>query len=478
MGRLFWKFFLATFVTLCLSAMAVVLGMHAYHTRSGQESDFEHGPKARFEVQLCAFLLERSGHTALQEFLLQHSDCEVLVVDRAGHELLGREISAEQLQRVRSYFQQTELPDSVMKRSVNGTDYLLFSVSQRLMEGVGRLPMPPVPEGPGSFVRPRMERPEEPDDIPPQSDGPPPHLRPTFFFHPPLLEPLIITVLASLCLSVLLAWYLSRPIKVLRGALTAVGEGRLDTRVGAVSARNDEIGELGRDFDLMVQRVALLVNAQQRLLHDVSHELRSPLARLQVATGLLRKEPSLLESGLDRIELESTRLDALIGEILTLSRIECGMQTMPHEEVNIEELLQGIIEDAQFEAERIGVQVRLVHSEKVMAMVQPELIRRAIENVVRNGLKFTPREQTLAIELLKSGCQCCIRVLDTGPGLAESELEAIFNPFYQSSAGKTDNGYGLGLTIARRAVLGHGGTIVAENRPTGGLCVEIRLPVC
>ena len=160
--------------------------------------------------------------------------------------------------------------------------------------------------------------------------------------------PISIGILASLGFSALLAWYLAKPIRHLRGAFDAAAAGKLDTRIGPrMGRRRDEIADLGRDFDRMAHQLQILLGSQRRLLHDVSHELRSPLARLQAAIGLARQQPEKLDASLDRIERESGRLDELVGELLTLSRLEAGMSGAADEEVDLVELVAGIADDAR-----------------------------------------------------------------------------------------------------------------------------------
>lgn len=292
--------------------------------------------------------------------------------------------------------------------------------------------------------------------------------------------PLVWTLLASLGSAALLARYFSKPIGHLRDAFDAAANGNLQARVGdSMGRRRDELADLGHDFDRMADRLNTLMDAQRRLLHDVSHELRSPLARLQVAVGLARQQPEKLESTMDRIERESSRIDDLVGELLTLSRLEAGVLGASEEEIRVAELLADIVEDARFEAEGNQQQVMFEGSCDVVLKGRPELLYRAIENVVRNALKHTPSGKRITVTCGVDMAARTLRlaVLDEGPGVAEAELSGIFEPFFRGSGAQNTDGHGLGLAIANRVIQSHGGSINTSNRPGGGLCVEMLLPL-
>jgi two-component system OmpR family sensor kinase len=288
--------------------------------------------------------------------------------------------------------------------------------------------------------------------------------------------PIIGGIIGSLAASALLAWYLARPIRVLREAFESTAAGKLDTRVQQrMGSRRDEIADLGRDFDRMATRIESLVISQRRLLHDVSHELRSPLARLQVAIGLARQDPQKLQITLDRVERESTRLDDLVGELLTLSRLEASASDQIRGRLDLAELLVTISDDARFEAQASGRDLRCVAPAAFMMDGHEESLHRALENVIRNALKYTPEGGTVDVELKAIGAGAEVTVCDRGPGVPDDDLDRIFEPFYRGSQPRLP-GAGLGLAIAQRAVRSHGGNIRASNRSDGGLCVEIRLP--
>jgi two-component system OmpR family sensor kinase len=287
-----------------------------------------------------------------------------------------------------------------------------------------------------------------------------------------------IGILVSLGFSALLAWYLSKPIRHLRWAFAAASKGKLDTRVTSMMGRRrDEIADLGRDFDRMAQQLQQLILSQQRLLHDVSHELRSPLARLQAAIGLARQNPRKTEASLERIERESMRLDELVEEVLTLSRLEAGTGVGRRERVDLTELVADIADDARYEAQAHGRDVVFAGDGEAVSEVYGHMLHRAFENVVRNGVKFTREGTTVEVGTAATAQAITVTVADRGPGVPEGEIESIFEPFYRGGQGDHTDGFGLGLAIARRAVEAHGGRIRARNREGGGLVMEIVLPL-
>jgi signal transduction histidine kinase len=291
--------------------------------------------------------------------------------------------------------------------------------------------------------------------------------------------PIGAAVLASLLFAALLAWYFARPIRALRQAFDAAASGDLVPRFTAKPrAGGDELTTLGRDFDRMTARLRTLLDGQKNLLHDVSHELRSPLARLQAAIGLAHQQPDKAAASMERIERESVRMDKLVGELLTLSRLEAGAFDAPRQEFSIGELLDDILQDAKFEAASNGREVAVTGTADAQLNGQPELLARAIENVVRNAIKHSPAGGKVEVETALDARFIRIHVMDRGPGVAPEDLGKIFQPFYRSSSTEKDvDGHGLGLAIAQQVVQQHGGRIAAANRTGGGLCVELSLPL-
>jgi two-component system sensor histidine kinase CpxA len=260
--------------------------------------------------------------------------------------------------------------------------------------------------------------------------------------------------------------------------------GNLSARVGTSDVnRNDELAELSRDFNHMAEQIESLINSQQRLLADISHELRSPLARLTVALGLTRLHaPAECEPGLNRIELEAERLNTLIGSLLRLARLEGGSAVLESEPVTLDRVVHDVAADADFEAQSRKRHVRITHTDPCTIPGNKELLRSAIENVVRNALNYTPEGTEVQISLQKLSVNghstALVSVRDRGHGVPDAALRDIFLPFYRvgDARDRFSGGSGLGLSITERAVRLHGGTVSAQNCADGGLLIEVRLP--
>src|SRR5579871_210764 len=300
------------------------------------------------------------------------------------------------------------------------------------------------------------------------------------------LTGLIIGLVTSGLVCYLLSWYLTKPIVRLRKAARQLAAGDLTARTGAPgSARSDEMAGLMHDFDGMAERLETLLKAQSRLLNDISHELRSPLARLNVALGLARQRANPESADmLDRIELEASRLNELIGRILTLARLEDGEQLVPQTPVPLGELVESVVEDAEFEAQarRCHVRATIAKGEWIVCG-NASLLHSAVENVVRNAIRYTHEGTSVEVDLRgleQSGKQeAVLRVSDAGPGVPADALGKLFEPFYRldDARGRQTGGVGLGSAITERAVRFHGGRVAAFNRQPTGLIVEIRLPL-
>jgi len=320
---------------------------------------------------------------------------------------------------------------------------------------------------------------------PPFGDFPPPeHFGPPGEAGPPGAPGLripfwavIAGCLASLPSAAGLAWYFAKPIRRLREGFALAASGQLGVRVSpGMGRRRDELADLGRDFDHMAERMQQMVDGQKRLLHDVSHELRSPLARLQAAVGLARQRPERMDETLSRIERESERMNLLIGELLTLSRLEAGNAGVVGP-VDMGELLQALIEDARFEGMGRQVGIDYVPGRMALVVADGEMLHRAIENIVRNALRYAPPGSCVHIEAGADGSgQFHIAVLDRGPGVNENELAAIFTPFYRGQGETRSDGYGLGLAIASQIVRMANGVIAAKNIENAGLQVCVSFP--
>jgi signal transduction histidine kinase len=286
--------------------------------------------------------------------------------------------------------------------------------------------------------------------------------------------------LVSFAIAALLAWYFSKPIGNLKKAFKLVAEGRLETRIGqSMQGRHDELSDLGYGFDAMAGRLQNLVEGQQRLLHDVSHELRSPLARLQAALDLVQQQPDRAIEFYERIERESKRMDRLIEELLTLARLEAGLPGNRELAIDLAELIDTIAEDAAFEASRKPCEVKVVKDKGLQMIGNPDLMHRAIENIVRNAIRHTPEGSAVIIQCSVNYAEqrIAVSILDQGKGMPESDLNAVFEPFFRGESSIRFSGYGLGMAITKRIVTAHRGRVSAENRKEGGLKVTIELPL-
>ncbi|MFA7665867.1 MAG: ATP-binding protein [Burkholderiaceae bacterium] len=460
-ASLFWKLLIGFWLTLLVAGLLVGTAVGLYHKQRAQQAaaielPLALGPRTELQVRAAAATLRHGGLAALQA-LLASEDGErgdalrVHAVDANGRELLGRPVPAEALAQAR-----TQVASAARSGGpVRGVREIALADGQRWL-----LLVPAAESG----IGPRSSRAG-------YRSGPP----------TPALG-IAAGLLASLVFSAVLAAYLTRPIRHLRRAFADAADGRLDARVAPLMGRRrDEIAGLGQDFDQMAERLQRLIVSQRRLLHDVSHELRSPLARLQAAIGLARQDPSRSAAMLDRIERDTQRLDALVGELLTLARLEANARDTPRQTVDVGELLQEVADDARFEAQAAGRSLVLSaptdDADTVIDEASPEWLQRAFENVIRNAIRHTAEDSAVEVELRTPGGDIEIQVADRGPGVPDELLEAIFEPFDRGRIGAGDsNGHGLGLAIARRAVAAHGGTIVAGNRAGGGLVMTLRLP--
>ena len=511
MGRLFWKFFFSILLAQ-VAATAAIGGAVWLKARAAAESrpaDIETGPPAEMAIESAAATLAFGGTDGLRQLLENMPRHRVYAVGDDGKELLGRITTPGMLSDAQKMLSSADPHGVRTVTAPDGQRYLLFLPSHKhlgelegadsraLLAGSG---IPGL--DPRAFRRKEFHRPPPsghaaaadagPDAVappgpPPEAGpgagpgpgrgdpgGPPPRFRPLTPF-----VPIGAAVLASLLFAALLAWYFARPIRALRQAFDAAASGDLAPRFSArPRAGGDELTTLGRDFDRMTARLRALLEGQKNLLHDVSHELRSPLARMQAAIGLAHQQPEKASTSMERIERESVRMDKLVGELLTLSRLEAGACDAPQQQFSLGELLEDILQDASFEAASNGLEVAFSGNADAQLTGQPELLARAIENVVRNAIKHSPAEGKVEVESARDARYIRIRVMDRGPGVAPEDLGKIFQPFYRSSSTEKDvDGHGLGLAIAQQVVQQHRGRIAAANRAGGGLCVELSLPL-
>jgi len=291
-----------------------------------------------------------------------------------------------------------------------------------------------------------------------------------------LWQGLIISVVFSLLLSLIIL----SPIKRLKTHIDLMARGELDTRLDRkLAKRRDEFGMLSRSFNAMAERIQSLVNSKQQLLHDVSHELRAPLARLQVAGELARcdAEAAGIDSAMyDRLELECTALNRLINEILTLSKMDAGMTVMPEQQrYDIVELVKRIIADAEF----LHANRRIIFTRTGVAktiLVAPEMLEKVIKNILENAIKYSEDDTVVDVQLQFAKKEVHIDIKDRGIGMSDQDLENLFKPFYRAEAYNSKEGYGLGMSIAQKSIEQLGGCIHAASRQGGGVSISIVLP--
>lgn len=433
MGRLFWKSFAAFWLALILAGVGVGSAVWVHRQASIDEAAERMAPRINFWLDTTETVLSEGSPEATRRLLERWGHRRgappVLILDAQGRDITGRPLPPPH--------EMDDVPANA-RRVVTDPDGRTYEV----------------------MIHPERLNHERTDRKPPS----------------PLI-PLSAGLIASIAFSALLAWYVAKPIRALRRAFDAAARGELDTRVTpSMGGRRDEIADLGQDFDRMAAQLQAQINAQRRLLHDVSHELRSPLARMQAAIGLGRKNPAQLEATFDRLELESQRLDTLVGELLTLARLEAGANGH-QERMDLMELLADIAGDAQFEAQARGRDVHFEGEGEAWSMVQATPLQRAFENVIRNAVKYTAEDTVVDVLAHSQGGWLTVDVIDRGPGVPAADLPDIFQPFHRGGDSSSIQGFGLGLAIAQRAMRAHQGSIEARNAPDGGLHMRMRLPL-
>ncbi|AFL88332.1 signal transduction histidine kinase [Terriglobus roseus DSM 18391] len=317
------------------------------------------------------------------------------------------------------------------------------------------------------------------------------------FIRPPLFPPFPKSALPlSILVTFLFAYLLTRPLRALSAAFRTFTAGDLDTRLPVPGPSrwgqfdSADVRTLMADFNSMADRVSELIDAQKMLIRDVSHELRSPLARLCMAVELAREDSNADQAVFDHMEQETGKVNELIGEMLTLSLLESTRQTPRLDSFEMQLLIEELLEAANFEASARGCRIEFHSNVRNSLMTgQPVMLSRAIENILRNAIRYTPPggvvevelsnldvHQAMAVQIPPGGFKVSVR--DTGPGIPLDHLSHIFRPFYRVDMARSESsgGFGVGLAIAERAVHLHGGKIMASNRSAGGLNVQILLP--
>jgi signal transduction histidine kinase len=418
----------------CTVAITVV-GSAFISALSVNDMSSDQSPGARlvtFQLEEARATYETGGRPALQMFLdnlRRIYGAKGILTDARGRDLATGQDRSELIRRARrrAPFRLLRTSDNMMARTAGDGRYWFF------------------------FIVPR------------QSPGP-------WFLKPDHL--FIMGVAILLCYW--LAFHLTQPVRKLQRAVERFGRGDLSAR--SASTRRDELGQLARTFDRMADRIETLLTAERRLLLDISHELRSPLARLGVAVELARSGENL-DAALNRIQKESDRLNSLVGQLLQVTRAEGDPNLLQREPVRLDELVQQIVEDSRIEAEAHGCSLVLAAQESATVRGDPELLHRAMENVIRNAIRYSPRDSSIDVSLRHTDHRAVVTVRDHGPGVPDEALPHLFDAFYrvEEDRNRSRGGIGLGLSIARRSIELHQGSIRARNA-LPGLEVEMELP--
>jgi signal transduction histidine kinase len=457
MRTLFWKIFLSFWLVQALSLGILVVRFQLRERNPGHVMDVHVRPANEHALRLYGqALVERvESHPGLDlgaelKQVQSKSGMKVALADDHG-KLIGGEMPAAPT-------------DELIRRALSGREAVMMrppdgmAVATAIDSASGKHYVVVAQFGP--------------------NPGPPRGLLP-----PDILMQWLIYAALSGVVCLALGYYLTRPIIKLRAATQRIAAGDLSARAEEFERQGDEIAMLTKDFNRMAGRIESLITAQRRLISDISHELRSPLARLSLALSIARKRSvPTADASLDRIEKESERLNDLIGQLLTLSRLENEVEGTQQERVQMRFLLEEVATDAEYEARNKGTEVKTEIAGDCVVYGNAHLLHSAVENVVRNAVKHTANGTDVTIALSResaiNGDTCIISVRDHGPGVPESELGNLFRPFYRldSARGRDTGGVGLGLSITQRAIVSHGGTVRANNSESGGLVVELRIP--
>jgi two-component system sensor histidine kinase CpxA len=484
MRSIFLKIFLWFWLTVVL--IASILEIIAAVSRSNAEqAEWQNRIFVAGEAARAVDIYERQGAAALREHFqnLPKRPMPVYLIDEHGIEVLGQKVPEQAVQIVRKD-PESPVPSILLGP---GTEDETVPAQGAPAEPSMSVPVSPnaIRERPPTAVRAERVRGASGRQYTFLAVVPPLSLK-TFLTS--LSLEITLRLIAVLLIAGIFCFWLARhitaPVAQLRRTANKIALGDFSARA-RIPKRKDEIGVLGRHFDQMTERIETLLGDHQRLLSTVSHELRSPLTRLSVAAALLRQcpEEEKLEY-VDRIELETEHLNKLIAQLLTLSRIESGIDaTSRKETIDLANLVQEVAADGDFEAHGRSRSVTVGAIDPCVTTGIADQVRRAIENIVRNAIRHTKVNSEVKITLQRRGTDLAptavVQVRDHGPGVPDAELEKIFLPFFRVSSPDEVNsdGSGLGLAITERIARTHGGSVRAANAPDGGLIVELELPV-
>lgn len=457
MSRLAWRIFVTIFLTLLATGLGAIAITSWYIEQRASRSATELTAGA----ETAAEALAAGGRLGLTDWAQRQAADEkslliFLVIDEWGEELLERPIPR------RNSTVESNTPDTVSS-NLNGEPLIGGSVVT--LDLPSSMPILSGADGQRYLLM----------TIP--RDG----RRGVFGLPATRLSLLGLALLLTAVASYWLAGSITRPIIDLTRTAEDLSSGKLEARVTRASLqRRDELGELAYSFDRMASRLSAALQAKEQLLRDVSHELRSPLTRMRLAAALLRKRADTPPE-LDRLELDIARLDELIEDILSISRLQSEPSSLHKESTDLRDLLARIATDTRFEAEEKRCRIELhVADAPCVLQLDSQWASAAIENVVRNAIRYTRAESAISITLEQTEHEVCLTICDEGPGVPENQLAQIFEPFYrvERDRGRTSGGTGLGLAIAARVLSAHGGRIDAQNlaAPAAGLMIRMWWP--
>lgn len=451
MKSLFWKIFVSFWLALILFAGLTMWTTSQYLEKARSEANTSQLRSNTIEYIRQAHDIARSGDISeLRQWLKQLDRREAipyLLLDEDANDLLGRAVPLR-MQQFMFRLERRNRHDDHEHRGRKQRPIIINGERYRLLPDFRNVTLTRI------LSRPRV-----------------------------IATPILLAALISAIICLLLARYLTAPIGRLRQATQKLADGDLEQRVSpSMGKRKDEIVELANDFDYMAEQLQTLIGSHKQLLRDASHELRSPLARLQVALGLARQRGNDKNTQeLDRIEREAERLNELIGQLLTLARLETSTAEIEMKPIELNVLLDQIVDDAGYEAHSIKCDIKIIKNMPVSIMGNSVLLSSALENVVRNAIRYTAEDSLVDVSLQNDSERSgwiMIKIHDHGPGIPEEMLESIFEPFVRvgEARDRKSGGYGLGLAIAKRAVHLHGGVMTAANE-NSGLSITIYLPL-
>jgi signal transduction histidine kinase len=452
----FVRIFLLFWLAMALIVGASIAITYSNAAREYDRQEFQRRPPVAFEASEA---LAGGGVRGLKKWLAANQDSvserDLFIVGPDGVDMLGRHLSETAMRRLEFFNHDTQSgPEQRPPEGAPPTNFRPMRQAPQIVAADGTsytiLVVPRRPSIFGALSRPGI--------------------------------PLAVLAVA-LVVSALASWWLARhfsaPIKRLQEGARAVATESLDLRVSAgLDGRNDELAVLARDFDAMADQLKANRSARTRLLRDISHELRSPLARMRVALGLARQLPNDPGRQLDRLESEVERLDKLISQVLQLARLQSADSHYERETVPIDEVIEEVVRDAEFEGAAKGCLISARGRAGAYVMGNREFLRSAIENVLRNAVRYSPPNTPVELQVTCAQGSLLIRIRDRGPGVPGDDLARIFEPFFRvaESRDRGSGGEGIGLAITAQVLKSHGGTAIAANRPEGGLEVCLSMP--